>query len=48
LSKAVETPERPLAAVVGGAKVSTKLGVLKGLLQKVDLLMPGGGITNTF
>jgi phosphoglycerate kinase len=48
LSKAVETPERPLAAVVGGAKVSTKLGVLKGLLQKVDLLIPGGGITNTF
>jgi phosphoglycerate kinase len=48
LSKAVEHPERPLAAVVGGAKVSSKLSLLKGLLQKVDLLIPGGGIANTF
>lgn len=48
LSKAVENPERPLAAVIGGAKVSSKLGLLKGLLQKVDVLIPGGGIANTF
>ncbi len=48
LSKAVENPQRPLAAVIGGAKVSSKLGLLKGLLQKVDLLIPGGGIANTF
>jgi phosphoglycerate kinase len=48
LSKALESPERPLAAVVGGAKVSTKLDLLRNLVGKVDLLIIGGGMANTF
>lgn len=48
LSRALENPARPLIAVVGGAKVSTKLTVLENLLSKVDLLIVGGGIANTF
>jgi phosphoglycerate kinase len=48
LGRALSAPARPLAAVVGGAKVSTKLAVLEALLDKVDLLVPGGGIANTF
>jgi len=48
LSKAIARPARPLVAVVGGAKVSTKLAVLAALAEKVDLLIPGGGIANTF
>jgi len=48
LGRAFSAPARPLAAVVGGAKVSTKLAVLEALLDKVDLLIPGGGIANTF
>lgn len=48
LEKVVQSPERPLLAIVGGAKVSTKLLVLQSLLQKVDVLIPGGGIANTF
>jgi phosphoglycerate kinase len=48
LSKALERPARPLVAIVGGAKVSTKLSVLAALAGKVDLLIPGGGIANTF
>jgi phosphoglycerate kinase len=48
LSKALEHPERPLAALVGGAKVSTKLELLGNLIEKVDLLVLGGGMANTF
>jgi phosphoglycerate kinase len=48
LSKLVEAPERPFAAIVGGAKVSGKLKVLDNLLSKVDLLVLGGGMANTF
>ncbi len=48
LANALETPQRPLAAVVGGAKVSTKLDLLGNLVAKVDVLMIGGGMTNTF
>ena len=48
LGKALENPARPMAAIVGGAKVSTKLTVLESLSQVVDQLIPGGGIANTF
>jgi phosphoglycerate kinase len=48
LSRALERPARPLVAIVGGAKVSTKLTVLGALAEKVDRLIPGGGIANTF
>ena len=48
LEKALGEPERPVAAVVGGAKVSTKLDVLKHLVTKVDHLIIGGGMANTF
>ena len=48
ISKALEKPERPLAAVVGGAKVSTKLELLGNLVKKVDFLIIGGGMANTF
>jgi phosphoglycerate kinase len=48
LSKVLETPARPLAAIVGGAKVSTKLDLLGSLLKKVDILVIGGGMANTF
>lgn len=48
LGKALEHPQRPLLAIVGGAKVSTKLAVLETLAQKVDQLIVGGGIANTF
>src|SRR4249920_956625 len=48
LSKALERPARPLVALVAGSKVSTKLTVLAALSQKVDRLIPGGGIANTF
>ena len=48
LSKALEAPRRPLVAIVGGAKVSTKLRALKNLVKKVDQLLVGGGIANTF
>jgi phosphoglycerate kinase len=48
LERALETPARPLVAVVGGSKVSTKLTVLESLLEKVDQLIVGGGIANTF
>jgi len=44
----LENPRRPLVAIVGGSKVSTKLGVLDALLHKVDQLIVGGGIANTF
>lgn len=48
LEKALGNPEHPVAAVVGGAKVSTKLAVLKHLVGKVDNLIIGGGMANTF
>jgi len=48
LAKALETPQRPVAAVVGGAKVSTKLELLGNLVAKVDALIIGGGMANTF
>src|SRR5260221_4725657 len=48
LSKALERPARPLLAIVAGAKVSTKLALLGALRHKVDRLIPGGGIANTF
>jgi phosphoglycerate kinase len=48
LAKALEAPRRPLAAIVGGAKVSTKLDLLGHLVGKVDVLIIGGGMANTF
>lgn len=48
LGKALENPKRPLLAVVGGSKVSTKLSVLESLSHMVDQLIVGGGIANTF
>ena len=48
LTKALEKPERPMMAIVGGSKVSTKVQVLESLLHKVDQLLVGGGIANTF
>jgi phosphoglycerate kinase len=46
--KALEKPERPLAAIVGGAKISTKLELLSNLLSRVDTLIIGGAMANTF
>jgi phosphoglycerate kinase len=48
LSKALEKPEHPVVAIVGGSKVSTKTQLLENLLGKVDQLLVGGGIANTF
>ncbi len=48
LGKALESPARPMVAIVGGSKVSTKLTVLDALSRKVDQLIVGGGIANTF
>jgi phosphoglycerate kinase len=48
LSKALHSPARPLVAIVGGSKVSSKLTILKSLADKVDQLIVGGGIANTF
>ena len=48
LGKALARPARPLVAIVGGSKVSTKLGVLEALSERVDRLITGGGIANTF
>ncbi|GAB5488359.1 MAG: phosphoglycerate kinase [Parasphingorhabdus sp.] len=48
LSKALGDPEHPVAAVVGGAKVSSKLDVLRQMVEKVDHLIIGGGMANTF
>ena len=48
LDKALNTPRRPVAAVVGGSKVSTKIPLLENLVKKVDVLIIGGGMANTF
>ena len=48
LEKALAHPERPVTAVVGGAKVSTKLDLLSNLMEKVDAIVIGGGMANTF
>jgi phosphoglycerate kinase len=48
LSRALDEPARPLVAIVGGSKVSTKLTVLEALIEKVDQLIVGGGIANNF
>jgi phosphoglycerate kinase len=48
LTRALDTPERPVAAIVGGAKISTKLDLLGNLLAKVDALIIGGAMANTF
>ncbi|MFQ5775621.1 MAG: phosphoglycerate kinase [Kiloniellaceae bacterium] len=48
LAAALETPQRPVVVVVGGAKISTKLGLLGSLLDKADVLIVGGGMANTF
>jgi phosphoglycerate kinase len=48
LHRALDNPRRPMIAVVGGAKVSTKIGVLRNLLEKVDCLLIGGAMANTF
>jgi phosphoglycerate kinase len=48
LTTALDAPERPVAAIVGGAKISTKLELLGNLIRKVDVLIIGGGMANTF
>ncbi|CDZ76337.1 Phosphoglycerate kinase [Legionella massiliensis] len=48
LHHVLKNPEKPIVAIVGGAKVSSKLTLLKQLVTKVDYLIPGGGIANTF
>ena len=48
LGRIVEAPERPVAAIIGGAKISSKIGVLQHLLSKVDVLLIGGGMASTF
>src|SRR5690606_38482809 len=48
LSRALDNPKRPLVAIVAGSKVSTKLTILDNLARKVDRLIVGGGIANTF
>lgn len=47
-NQAMETPKRPLAMIIGGAKVSTKIGVLENLMSKADYLIIGGAMANTF
>jgi phosphoglycerate kinase len=48
ISQALEHPQKPVMALVGGAKVSTKIGLLKNLVKKLDILAIGGGMANTF
>ncbi|MGI9500402.1 MAG: phosphoglycerate kinase [Geminicoccaceae bacterium] len=48
LSKALEKPKRPVMAVIGGSKISTKLELLGNLIEKVDVMILGGGMANTF
>ena len=48
LRQALDSPQRPVAAIIGGSKTSTKLPVLRSIIEKVDILIPGGGIANNF
>ena len=48
LDKAIEEPKRPLLAILGGAKISDKIGVIENLLSKADKILIGGGMANTF
>jgi len=48
LGRALENPDRPFVAILGGAKISDKIGVIRNLLTKVDKLLIGGGMANTF
>src|SRR5690606_20209627 len=48
LTRALTHPQRPVAAIVGGAKVSSKIDLLENLVGKVDILVIGGGMANTF
>ena len=48
LERVLKSPEKPIIGIIGGAKVSTKLTLLKQIVKKVDVLIPGGGIANTF
>jgi phosphoglycerate kinase len=47
LEKALNNPSRPFAAIIGGAKISTKIGVLRNLLSRIDCLLIGGGMAST-
>lgn len=48
LSKVIDNPEKPFVSIIGGAKVSDKIGVIQNLIDKVDVIVIGGGMANTF